>query len=90
MSFFQVNSAQTEKLYATALDFSALSGKETVIDCYCGTGTISLYLAQKARKVYGIEIVEPAIKDANENAKANNIANAELFAAMLPWKCRRC
>lgn len=79
LSFFQVNSAQTEKLYATALDFAALSGKETVIDCYCGTGTISLYLAQKARKVYGIEIVEPAIKDANENAKVNNIANAEFI-----------
>ena len=79
LSFFQVNSVQTEKLYATALDFAALSGKETVIDCYCGTGTISLYLAQKARKVYGIEIVEPAIKDANENAKANNIANAEFI-----------
>lgn len=79
LSFFQVNSAQTEKLYATALDFAALSGKETVIDCYCGTGTISLYLAQKAHKVYGIEIVEPAIKDANENAKANNIANAEFI-----------
>ena len=79
LSFFQVNSAQTEKLYATALDFAALSGKETVIDCYCGTGTISLYLAQKARKVYGIEIVEPAIKDANENAKANNITNAEFI-----------
>lgn len=79
LSFFQVNSAQTEKLYATALDFAALSGKETVIDCYCGTGTISLYLAQKARKVYGIEIVEPAIKDANENAKANNIVNAEFI-----------
>ena len=79
LSFFQVNSAQTEKLYATALDFAALSGKETVIDCYCGTGTISLYLAQKARKVYGIEIVEPAIKDANENVKANNIANAEFI-----------
>lgn len=79
LSFFQVNSAQTEKLYATALEFAALSGKETVIDCYCGTGTISLYLAQKARKVYGIEIVEPAIKDANENAKANNIANAEFI-----------
>ena len=79
LSFFQVNSAQTEKLYATALDFAALSGKETVIDCYCGTGTISLYLAQKARKVYGIEIVEPAIKDANKNAKANNIANAEFI-----------
>lgn len=79
LSFFQVNSAQTEKLYATALDFAALQGSETVIDCYCGTGTISLYLAQKARKVYGIEIVEPAIKDANENAVANNITNAQFI-----------
>ncbi len=79
LSFFQVNSAQAKKLYATALDFAALQGSETVIDCYCGTGTISLYLAQKARKVYGIEIVEPAIKDANENAAANNIANAQFI-----------
>ena len=79
LSFFQVNSEQTEKLYATALDFAALHGGETVIDCYCGTGTISLYLAQKAGKVYGIEIVEPAIKDANANAAANNISNAQFI-----------
>ena len=79
LSFFQVNSEQTEKLYATALDFAALNGGETVIDCYCGTGTISLYLAQKARQVYGIEIVEPAIKDANANAAANNITNAQFI-----------
>ena len=79
LSFFQVNSEQTEKLYATALDFASLRGGETVIDCYCGTGTISLYLAQKAGKVYGIEIVEPAIKDANANAAANNISNAQFI-----------
>lgn len=79
LSFFQVNSEQTEKLYAAALDFAGLNGGETVIDCYCGTGTISLYLAQKAGKVYGIEIVEPAIKDANANAAANNIGNAQFI-----------
>ncbi len=79
LSFFQVNSEQTEKLYATALDFAALQGGETVIDCYCGTGTFSLYLAQKAGKVYGIEIVEPAIADAKVNAAANNISNAEFI-----------
>ncbi len=79
LSFFQVNSEQTEKLYAAALDFAALNGGETVIDCYCGTGTISLYMAKKAGRVYGIEIVEPAIKDAVANAAANNIANAEFI-----------
>lgn len=79
LSFFQVNSEQTEKLYAAALYFAGLNGGETVIDCYCGTGTISLYLAQKAGKVYGIEIVEPAIKDANANAAANNISNAQFI-----------
>lgn len=79
LSFFQVNSEQTEKLYAAALDFAALNGGETVIDCYCGTGTISLYLSKKAGRVYGIEIVEPAIKDANANAAANNIGNAEFI-----------
>ncbi len=79
LSFFQVNSEQTEKLYAAALDFAALNGGETVIDCYCGTGTISLYLAKKAGRVYGIEIVEPAIKDAVANAAANNIGNAQFI-----------
>lgn len=78
-SFFQINTAQAEVLYNTALDFAKLTGKETVIDAYCGTGTISLYLAQKARKVYGIEIVRPAILDANRNAKENKIKNAEFI-----------
>ena len=78
-SFFQVNTKQAEKLYAKALEYAQLSGKETVIDAYCGTGTISLYLAQKARKVYGVEIVSPAIRDAQKNARENNIRNAEFI-----------
>jgi len=79
-SFFQVNTAQAEVLYNTALEFAQLTGKETVIDAYCGTGTISLYLAQRARRVYGIEIVRPAILDAKRNAEANKIKNAEFIA----------
>lgn len=78
-SFFQVNTKQAEVLYDTALQFAQLTGKETVIDAYCGTGTISLYLAQQARKVYGVEIVSPAIKDAEKNARENNVRNAEFI-----------
>jgi len=78
-SFFQVNTKQAEVLYDTALEFAQLTGNETVIDAYCGTGTISLYLAQKARKVYGVEIVSPAIKDAEKNARENNVKNAEFI-----------
>ena len=78
-SFFQVNTKQAEVLYDKALEFANLTGKETVIDAYCGTGTISLYLAQKARKVYGVEIVSPAIKDAEKNARENNVKNAEFI-----------
>ncbi|HCP95603.1 MAG TPA: 23S rRNA (uracil(1939)-C(5))-methyltransferase RlmD, partial [Anaerovibrio sp.] len=78
-SFFQVNTKQAEVLYDKALEFAQLTGKETVIDAYCGTGTISLYLAQKARKVYGVEIVSPAIKDAEKNARENNVKNAEFI-----------
>lgn len=78
-SFFQVNSEQTEKLYNKALEFAALTGSETVVDVYCGTGTISLYLARHARKVYGIEIVAPAIIDAERNAEENNCKNAEFI-----------
>lgn len=78
-SFFQVNSEQTEKLYNKALEFAALTGSETVVDIYCGTGTISLYLARHARKVYGIEIVAPAIIDAERNAEENNCKNAEFI-----------
>ena len=77
LSFFQVNPKQTEKLYGLALDYAGLTGNETVVDAYCGAGTISLLLAQKAKKVIGIEIVPEAIQNANENAARNNIANAE-------------
>ncbi len=80
LSFFQVNPIQTEKLYKTALDFADLKGDETVIDAYCGIGTISLFLAQRAKKVYGVEIVPEAIAAAKENARLNNIDNAEFFA----------
>ena len=80
-SFFQVNPVQTEKLYQTALDFAQLTGNELVADLYCGAGTISLLLAQKARQVIGIEIVPQAIRDAEENAKNNGVANAEFHAA---------
>lgn len=78
-SFFQVNSKQTENLYNKALEYADLTGKETVFDLYCGTGTISLFLAQKAKKVYGVEIVKQAVEDAKINAKNNNICNAEFI-----------
>lgn len=79
LSFYQVNPVQTEKLYATALEYADLHGGETVWDLYCGIGTISLFLSQKADKVYGVEIVPQAIEDAKENAKLNGITNAEFF-----------
>lgn len=78
MSFYQVNIEQTEKLYKKVLEFADLTGKETVWDLYCGIGTISLFLAQKAKKVYGVEIV-PAVQNARENAKRNGIQNVEFF-----------
>jgi 23S rRNA (uracil1939-C5)-methyltransferase len=76
-SFFQVNPVQTEVLYGKALEYAALSGRETVIDAYCGIGTISLFLAQRARRVYGVEIVPEAIEDARLNAELNGIVNVE-------------
>ncbi|REK60588.1 MAG: 23S rRNA (uracil(1939)-C(5))-methyltransferase RlmD [Cohnella sp.] len=76
-SFFQVNPLQTEKLYRTAVEYAALTGEETVIDAYCGIGTITLFLARHARRVYGVEIVPEAIADARRNAALNGIANAE-------------
>ena len=79
LSFYQVNPVQTEKLYGTALEYAGLTGDETVWDLYCGIGTISLFLAQKAKKVYGVEIVPQAIDDARENARLNGIENAEFF-----------
>ena len=78
-SFFQVNTRQAERLYEQALTYADLHGTETVIDAYCGTGTITLFLAQKARKVYGIEIVQPAILDARKNARDNHVKNAEFI-----------
>ena len=78
-SFYQVNPVQTEKLYSLALDYAGLTGKETVWDLYCGIGTISLFLARKAGKVYGVEIVPQAIEDAKDNAKRNGFTNAEFF-----------
>lgn len=79
LSFYQVNPVQTEKLYRKALEYAGLTGNETVWDLYCGIGTISLFLAQKARKVYGVEIVPAAIRDARNNARINRIENVEFF-----------
>ena len=79
LSFYQVNPIQTEKLYATALSFAGLSGNETVWDLYCGIGTISLFLAKSAKKVYGVEVIPQAIDDARESARLNGISNAEFF-----------
>lgn len=79
LSFYQVNPVQTEKLYATALEYAGLTGDEVVWDLYCGIGTISLFLAQKAKMVYGVEIVPEAIADARENARINGIENVEFF-----------
>ena len=79
LSFYQVNPVQTEKLYGLALDYADLNGNETVWDLYCGIGTISLFLAQKAKQVYGVEIVPQAIDDARNNAKINDVTNAEFY-----------
>ena len=79
LSFFQVNPIQTEKLYGKALEYAGLTGNETVWDLYCGIGTISLFLAQKAKFVRGVEIVPQAIDNARENAKLNGIENVEFF-----------
>ena len=80
-SFFQINPYATELLYSTAMEYAGLTGKETVIDLYCGTGTIGILCARRAKKVYGIEIVEDAIRDAKVNAGLNNVRNIEFFAA---------
>lgn len=79
LSFYQVNPVQTEKLYGLALDYAGLKGDETVWDLYCGIGTISLFLAQKAKQVYGVEIVPQAIEDAQNNARINEIENAKFY-----------
>ena len=79
LSFYQVNPIQTEKLYSLALEYAGLTGKETVWDLYCGIGTISLFMAQRAKAVYGVEIVPQAIEDARKNAERNHIENATFY-----------
>lgn len=79
LSFFQVNPIQTEVLYSKALEYANLTGGETVFDAYCGTGTITLFLSQKAKMVYGVEIVSEAIENAKINARENGVDNAEFF-----------
>ena len=79
LSFYQVNPVQTEQLYGTVLEYAGLSGNETVWDLYCGIGTISLFLARKAKQVYGVEIVPQAIEDAKQNAQINGIKNAQFY-----------
>ncbi|MYL55523.1 23S rRNA (uracil(1939)-C(5))-methyltransferase RlmD [Pontibacillus yanchengensis] len=88
-SFYQVNPTQTKRLYDQALEYADLKGHETVVDAYCGIGTISLFLAQKAKRVLGVEVVAPAVDDAKKNAKLNDIENAEFYVgeaeSLLPW-----
>ena len=90
LSFYQVNPFQTEKLYGKALEYAGLTGQETVWDLYCGTGTISLFLARQAKQVFGVEIVPEAIRDARENAARNQITNASFYVGkaeeVLPQK----
>lgn len=82
-SFFQTNTLQAEKLYQAVMDGADLSGEEIVYDLYCGTGSISLFLAQKAKAVYGFEMIRSAVEDAARNAAANDIDNAQFFHANL-------
>lgn len=79
LSFYQVNPVQTEKLYSLALEYADLTGRETLWDLYCGIGTISLFLASKARQVCGVEVIPQAIEDARANARSNGIANAAFY-----------
>ena len=92
LAFFQVNPVQTEKLYAKVLEFAALTGSEHVWDLYCGTGSISLFLARQAASVKGVEIIAPATQNARENAALNSITNAEFFTGkseeLFPAYCR--
>lgn len=80
-SFYQVNHAQTERLYQIAISYAAFTGEETVLDLYCGVGTISLSMAEAVKRVIGVEIIPEAVRDANENAQRNQISNAEFFCA---------
>lgn len=93
LSFYQVNPVQMERLYSLALEYAGLDGSQTVWDLYCGIGTISLFLATKAKQVYGVEVVPQAIADARDNAERNGIGNAEFFVGkaeeVLPEKFAR-
>ena len=80
-SFYQINPTQTEKLYSLAKEYAKLTGNEKVIDAYCGTGTIGLTMADKAKEIIGVEVNSDAIKDAKENAKLNGIKNAKFYNA---------
>ena len=80
-SFYQVNPPQAERLYEKALELAALTGRETVLDLYCGIGTISLCLAKRAGRVYGVEVVPEAVQNARDNARRNGVDNAEFFCA---------
>ena len=79
-SFFQTNTAQAEKLYTIAAGFAALTGIETVYDLYCGTGSIGIFMSNKAKKIIGVEIIEEAIEDAKKNAELNNVGHINFFA----------
>jgi 23S rRNA (uracil1939-C5)-methyltransferase len=79
LSFYQVNPEQTQKLYSLAMHYAGLTGSETVWDLYCGVGTISLFMARRAKKVCGVEIIPEAIENAKQNAARNGIENAEFF-----------
>ena len=80
-SFFQINSFEVEKLYNKVLEYANLNGNENILDLYCGTGTIGMFLSKKAKKVFGIEINENAIKDANYNKELNNVKNIEFLCS---------
>lgn len=79
-SFFQTNTKQAEKLYSITKEFAALTGKETVYDLYCGTGSIGIFISEHAKKIIGVEVIEDAIEDAKKNAALNNINHAHFFA----------
>lgn len=79
LSFYQVNPVQTEKLYSLALEYAGLTGEETVWDLYCGIGAISLFMASAAKRVYGVEVIPQAIRDAKENARRNGFENVTFF-----------
>ena len=78
-SFYQINSVQTEKLYGKAMELAGLTGKETVLDAYCGIGTIGLIASKHAGKVIGVELNQDAVRDAVQNAKKNGITNAQVL-----------